>query len=228
MRKYQYKRIQKKITSEHDEKVFDVIGQIRKIGLNKYEFVTIRDKIYLEAERLYDERCPANDDFYNKLLKLSNKLTQKALKKSILENIGNLLFTIFVIITIALPITYGINFSNPVGSSIYSKGLYLHLNLYNLFLMVLCCIAGIVIATIIQRIEKNKKKNLIIITCCVGLVLCVLIYALSVNFPDFFLKINFLVFESLALVLSIGGYFLEDAIASKNYKEKHEDNKSKD
>ena len=227
MSKYQYKRIQKKITNEHEEKVFDIVGQIRKMGLNKYEFATIREKIYLEAEKLYDERCPANDNFYNKLLKLSNKLTQKALKKSILENIGNLLFTIFVIITIALPITYGINFSNSVGSSIYSKGLYLHMNLYNLFLMTLCCAVGIVIATLIQRIEKNKKKNLIIITCCAGLVLCILIYALSVNFPDFFLKINFLVFESLALALSVGGYFLEDVIATKKFKEKHEDSKSK-
>lgn len=228
MSKYQYKRIQKKITSEHEEKVFDVVGQIRKMGLNKYEFVTIRDKIYLEAERLYDERCPANDNFYNKLLKLSNKLTQKALKKSIFENIGNLLFTIFVIISVALPITYGINFKNPIGSSIYSKGLYLHLNLYNLFLMILCCAVGMIVATLIQRIEKNKKKNLIIAICGVGLVLCILIYALSVNFPDFFLKINFLVFESLALILSTGGYFLEDIVSSTKFNEKHEDNKSKD
>ena len=94
--------------------------------------------------------------------------------------------------------------------------------------MILCCAVGMIVATLIQRIEKNKKKNLIIAICGAGLVLCILIYALSVNFPDFFLKINFLVFESLALILSTGGYFLEDIVSSTKFNEKHEDNKSKD
>ena len=47
MNKLRYKEIEKNLSEKHGEIAFQVTLGVRKLGLNKYEFQQIREKIYL-------------------------------------------------------------------------------------------------------------------------------------------------------------------------------------
>lgn len=222
MKKRKYKEIEKSLPKNHGEIVFSVVGGVRKQGFNKYEFRRIREKIYFEAEKLVKDHVPAEDGFRKKLEQEATRLTAKAIKRKPMEVAGNLLFIVFTICAISFPVVYGLNFLNSSQQGIYSRGLFLCLNTYHLFLTYVYCAFGIVIATFLQQIDKEKKKRFVGITLSVCLLLGVAIYILYVYFPETTLKINFVVGELLLVAAAAGGYFLEEIPAKRAFEKKRE------
>ena len=216
-----YKEIQKRIPKDYEEIAFQVSSENRKLGLNKYEFNTIRDRIYEEVEKMCGERMPANERLTTRLKHLNDKLVVKAEKKTHLENFANYLFIIFVILSVLFPLLYGINFNKPETNSVYSKGLDLFISYNNMFLTVVYATVGVLITAIFQNITSSQRKMLIGVSLTIGIILGVTFYALGSINPDFRLRINFIAIEVVCLLMAIGGFFLEDFVAKKNYSKRH-------
>ena len=216
-----YKEIDKKLPREHGDIAFSVVNQVRKKGFNRYEFNHIREKIYLEAEKLFDEQVPPGDYYRKRLEQVATKMSMKALPKGKLEILGNILFIVFTIFSVSFPIIYGINFAQKTTSGIYSRGIYFYISLISLFYTTLYLTLGVVVATSLQNLERRKKWVLIGSILAVAVVVLIVLYALSENFPDFRFKINFIVLEVTSLLLAIGGFFLENQLSKKSFKNKH-------
>ena len=223
MKKKQYKEISKKLPKEYEEIAFDISSENRKIGLNKYEFNMIRDRVYIEVENLYNERIPAGDALKKKVGHINDKLVQKAARKTKAELIGNYLFIIFTILAVLFPLVYGLSFNKPDTAGAFSKGIYIFVSFNNMFQTVLYCCIGILITALIQNVSTKQRKALIYSTIGIGLVLCVSLFALGTSFPDFRLKINFIVTEVLFLALMFGGFFLEEEVSRRLFYKKHPD-----
>lgn len=221
MSKLRYKEIEKMLPKEHDEIVFNIVGFVRKKGLNRQEFVYIREKIYEEAEKLFENQVPSGNSFQKRLEQLSTKLCAKALRKSPLEFLANICFVIFAILSVVFPIVYGVSFSRDSQYGLYSNGIYFYLNLANLFMGYLYLCIGVLVSLLIQPIEKGKKLKIIGLVFLIFLVVGIIIYALAGSFPDFIFKINFIIFEIIFIALSIGSYFLENYLSKKAFNLKH-------
>lgn len=221
MKKLRYKEIEKDLPREHAEIAFNVVGFVRKKGLNRQEFIHIRERIYEEAETLFENQVPSGESFKKRLEQLSIKLCSKALNKSPLEFISNICFVSFAILSVIFPIVYGISFGRTLENGIYSKGIYFYMNLYNLFMGYLYLCIGVIFSLAIQPIEKVKKLKIVGIAFLICFALGILVYSIAGSFPDFMFKFNFIIFEILFLGLSIGCYFLEEYLSKKSYKAKH-------
>ena len=225
MNKLRYKEIEKNLSEKHGEIAFQVTLGVRKLGLNKYEFQQIREKIYLEAETLVENQMPSNNAFQKKLEQLSNKLTSKALKKSKIEVALNIIFVVFAIMSVCFPILYGMNFgSNLETGKFYSIGLDFYVRLDSIFSILLCFFAGVIIALLFQAMDKSKKVKVVAIAsiCCLSTLF--IIQAISSSFPGKILKFNFILFELIFLALGAAGYFIENYLAKKFFDKKHLNN----
>lgn len=220
---YQYKKIDKTLPRIDSDIAFEVTNEVRKLGLNRYEFKHIREKIYLEAEKLYHENIPGGAEFKKKLEQVANKYTSKALRKTPIEITLNFIFVIFIIISFSFPFVYGLNFLNKPDNSIYSNGLNLYVTFNNLCLTFIYLSLGVLVATFIQNIEKKKKNTLAIIVVCVGAAISLILYALGQNFKNH-LAINFIALEIVSIILTLSSYFIEDKISKKRFTEKHKIN----
>lgn len=222
MSKLRYKEIEKNLSEKHGEIAFQVTLGVRKLGLNKYEFQQIREKIYLEAETLVENQMPSNNAFQKKLEQLSNRLTSKALKKTKFEVLFNIVFVVFAIMSICFPILYGMNFgSNLETGKFYSVGVYFYIRLDSIFSILLCFFAGVIIALLFQAMDKGKKIKVITIASITCLSILFIVQAISNSFPGKVLKLNFIIFELMFLLLGTSGYFLENYLAKKFYTQKH-------
>jgi len=221
MKKRRYKEIEKSLPQKHGEIVFSVVGGVRKQGFNKYEFKRIRERIYLEAEKLVKDHIPAEDGFRIKLEQEATRLSAKAIKRKPAEVVGNMLFIVFTICAVSFPVIYGLNFLNSSDQGMYSRGIYLFLSTYHLFLTYVYCAFGIVVATFLQRIEKEKKKRFVAIACTACLIVGLALYILYIRLPDTTFKINFVVGELLCCAIAVGGYFLEEIPSARAFKKKY-------
>lgn len=218
-----YKEIAKRIPNEYEQIAFQLSNEIRQFGLNKYEYKDIRDQIYQEVESNFTQRVPASDHLKKKLKQLFDKKIKKGLKKTNKELFGSYIFIIFLILSTCFPIIYALSFTRSQASGLYSNGLNLYINFYNLFLTTCYCFLGVLVASLVQNISKIQRKKLILSTLLIGIIFALIFIILANSFPDFFLKLNFIIFEIIAIILTIFGYFLEDKIAYKM----HEENISK-
>jgi riboflavin transporter FmnP len=88
---------------------------------------------------------------------------------------------------------------------------------------------GMLFSVLIQKIDKKKKTTLAIIVLLIAAVLITTSLVLYLNFPEYIMTINFPVAEGVCIVLTLGGYLLEDIVAQKAYKkfEQQKNNSSK-
>lgn len=213
--KAKYKEIESRLSSDHGMIVFRIVGSIKRMGLNKYSFNHIRDKMYEEALKLYENHVPANETFEKKLLNCSDKLLLHAKERTLIEKISSISFVIFIILAVALPIVYLLNLSKSTEGSIYSIGLDLCMSINMLFQIFLYSCLGVMIALVMQKTEKKKKSIATLIVVIVAAVVGFILYFLSYQFPDFILKVNIILGELIFIAIAIATYFLEDVIAKK-------------
>lgn len=215
-----YKQIDKSLPKNYSDIAFSTVNSLRKNGCNRYEFRYIRDKVYLEAEKLYNEQETV-DSFKRKLEQCATKYSSKASVKTKLELVCNFVFVLFAILSIVFPILYGVGFAHNDSNGNYSHSIYYSINLYNLFLMFMYFSIGALVASFLQKIDKKKKTVLMVITIGIEAVICASLYALSDTYPEFFLSINFVLFELQFIALAVAGYFIEETLAKKAFEKKH-------
>lgn len=225
-----YKEIASRIPREYEQIAFQISNECRQLGLNKYEFNQIRDQLYQEVEDAFNQRIPSSDNLKKKLHHYMEKLSKKAIRKSPLELLFSYLFVIFIILSTCFPIVYLLSFTKSNISGIYSSGLSLYINFYNIFLSVTYCFLGVLVAAFIQNITSSQRKKLILSTLLIGVFLAALFFVLSLNFPDLYLNLNFIICEFVFVAITFGGFLLENKIAKEKFDKRNkqrEKNKGK-
>jgi hypothetical protein len=220
MKEYRYKQIDKSLPIKFSNIVFSIVGNIKKQGFNKYNFKDIREKIYLEAESLYEENV-SEETFIKKLNQTAEKCLTKAIKKRPLENASGVLFIIFAIITLALPIVYLMNFNSTFEKNPFvSEGLNISMQMGNLSNLVSYFCIGVLFAILIQKMDKRAKWIILGSLTIAFILLVSFLQAFASLDPERIISINFVLCELISLVLTIGFYYAEDYLAKKSYSSK--------
>lgn len=224
-----YKEIQKRLPKDYCNIAYECLGFVRQEGLNKYHFKEVREALFIEAERLYDEHTPFGDPYRKKLSQFAAKQVGKCAKKTTFEHVGNIVMIVAIILTFGLPLLYGISFGYSSSSDSYSQGIYLYMKFNRLLMTSIYMSLGMLFSVLIQKIDKKKKTTLAIIVLLIAAVIITISLVLYLNFPDYVMALNFPVIEGVCVVLSMVGYLLEDIVAQKAYKrfEQQRNNSSK-
>jgi cytochrome c biogenesis factor len=224
-----YKEIQKNLPKDYCNIAYECLGFVRQEGLNKYHFKEVREALFEEAKRLYDEHTPFGDPYRKKLSQFAAKQVGKCAKKTTFEQVGNILMIVALVLSVGLPFLYGVSFGSSSSSDSYSQGIYLYMKFNRLFFTSIYMSLGMLFSVLIQKIDKKKKTTLAIIVLLIAAVLITTSLVLYLNFPEYIMTINFPVAEGVCIVLTLGGYLLEDIVAQKAYKkfEQQKNNSSK-
>lgn len=210
----------KALNGKYYDFFFEVTKYLQAQNLSKYVFFKLRDKA-IEDIYLAQEEGTSVDKIYKRGYELHfQKKVEKMPKMSVLEQISNIVMVFFILFSALSIFVYLYHLFVKVDS-FYSEGVFLYISVDNLRNMMMYGFLGALVATFIQKTDKKRKWIQASGIAGVGIGVLVALVLVSESFTGN-LKINMLIVIPVFLVLSLGGYFLNDLIAKKKFDDKNE------
>ena len=210
----------KALNGKYYDFFFEVTKYLQAQNLSKYAFFKLRDKA-IEDIYLAQEEGTSVDKIYKRGYELHfQKKVEKMPKMSVLEQISNSVMVFFILFSALSIFVYLYHLFVKVDS-FYSEGVFLYISVDNLRNMMMYGFLGALVATFIQKTDKKRKWIQASGIAGVGIGVLVALVLVSESFTGN-LKINMLIVIPVFLVLSLGGYFLNDLIAKKKFDDKNE------
>lgn len=206
----------KALNGKYYDFLFQVTRYLQTHNLSKYAFYKLRDQAIEDIYEAQTNNVPV-EKIYKKGMEVHfDKKCEKLPKMGLIEQIANLVMVFFAMFSVLAVFVYVYRFI--VKDSItYSEGIYLNISLDYFRNMVVYGFLGAVVSIFLQKIDKKRKYVQAAIVTSVGVGCFIVIMALGSGITA--LKINMVVVIPVFIALVVIGYFINDIIAKKKFKQ---------
>ena len=209
-------RKRKALNGKYYDYLFQVTRYLQTQNLSKYAFYKLRDDAVEDIYEAQTNNVPVENIYKNGIDHHFERKAEKLPKMGLIEQIANLVMVFFAMFAVLALFVYVYRFIVKDELD-YSKGIFLHLSIAYFRNMIIYGFLGAIVSIFLQKIDKKRKNIQAVIVGIVGVISFMIITALGQGGITS-LKINIVIVIPIFIALAVLGYFINDFLAKKKYK----------
>ena len=209
-------RKRKALNGRYYDYLFQVTRYLQTQNLSKYAFYKLRDEAIEDIYEAQTNNVPVENIYKKGIDYHFERKADKLPKMGIIEQVANLVMVFFAMFAVLALFVYVYRFIVKDELD-YSKGMHLYLSVAYFRNMIIYGFLGAIVSIFLQKINKKRKNIQAVVVGVVGVICFVLITALGQEVTTS-LKLNMLIVIPIFIALAVLGYFVNDILAKKKYK----------
>ena len=209
-------RKRKALNGRYYDYLFQVTRYLQTQNLSKYAFYKLRDEAIEDIYEAQTNNVPVENIYKKGIDHHFERKADKLPKMGIIEQVANLVMVFFAMFAVLALFVYVYRFIVKDELD-YSKGMHLYLSVAYFRNMIIYGFLGAIVSIFLQKINKKRKNIQAVVVGVVGVICFVLITALGQEVTTS-LKLNMLIVIPVFIALAVLGYFVNDILAKKKYK----------